>query len=107
MSTTEGTSAPEKTGLLLGEGARARDLLVYAPFATTGKRQIEEYEAEQDRQLTIIDGWVEAPRRMRHEVSNGHIASENECDWAREKAEEDEKSSGQLKDALKANEREE
>ena len=35
------------------------------------------------------------------------FASENECDWAREKAEEDEKSSGQLKHALKANEREE
>src|SRR5215470_6520593 len=65
--------------------ARACQLFVRTPFATTCKHQVEEDKAEQDGQLTSVDRREETLRRMSHEVSNRHITRENESDWAGEK----------------------
>jgi len=67
---------------------RARQLFVRAPHPTTCEHQVEEDEAEQYGELTAVDRREEALRRMGHEVSHRHIASENERDWSRKKPNE-------------------
>jgi hypothetical protein len=74
----------------LGGSARVRacQLFVRAPRATTCKYQVEEDKAEHYGELTSVDRWEEALRRMSHEVGNRHIAGEDEGYWSREKPNE-------------------
>jgi len=67
---------------------RARQLFVRAPHPTTCEHQVEEDEAEQYGELTAVDRREEALRRMGHEVSHGHITSEDKGDWSGEEANE-------------------
>ena len=65
--------------------ARARQPFVRAPLPTPCKHHIEENEAEQYGELTAVNRWKKTLLRMGHEVSNGHITSEDKGGTTREK----------------------
>src|SRR5215475_7069539 len=64
--------------------AGARQPFVRAPLPTACKHQIEENEAEQYGELTAVNRWKKTLRRMGHEVSNGHVTSEDKGGRTRE-----------------------
>jgi hypothetical protein len=57
-----------------GQRARKRANRSSAPHYS---RLLEENEAEQYGDLTAVDRWKETLRRMGHEVSHGHVTSED------------------------------
>src|ERR1700677_702673 len=51
---------------------------VNAPGAPARKGEIEEYEAENDRQFPAVHDRVNRARRVGHEIGEGHFAGEDE-----------------------------
>src|SRR6476620_2710763 len=63
--------------------------MIEAPHAASRHCEIEEYEAVDDSQLTRVQERKEAPRRVRYEVCDGHVACQDERDRTCEQAEHD------------------
>jgi hypothetical protein len=61
--------------------------MIEAPHAASRYCEIEEHEAVDDSQLTRVQERKEAPRRVRYEVCDGHVARQDECDRTCEQAE--------------------
>src|SRR5436190_23663547 len=74
--------------------------MIEAPNAASSYCEIEEYEAVDDSQLTRVQERKEAPRRVRYEVCDGHVACQNECDRTCEQAEHDQHSADKLNHPL-------
>src|SRR6185295_20306873 len=51
--------------------------MIEAPHAAPRHCEIEEHEAVDDSQLTCVQERKEAPRRVRHEVCDGHVACQD------------------------------
>src|SRR5215813_7917783 len=60
--------------------------MIEAPHAASRHCEIEEHEAVDDSQLTRVQKRKEAPRRVRYEVCEGHVACQNERDRTSEQA---------------------
>ena len=54
--------------------------MIEAPHAASSYCEIEEDEAVDDSQLTRVQERKEAPRRVRYEVCDGHVACQDERD---------------------------
>src|ERR1700722_3461003 len=61
-----------------GAGLSLLDRPVDAQGAAAREGEIEEDEAEQNRQLPLVHDRIERARRMRHEIGEGHFAREDE-----------------------------
>src|SRR5215470_7828641 len=79
--------------------------MIEAPHAASCHCEIEEHEAVDDSQLTRVQEWKEAPRRVRYEVCEGHVACQNERDRTSEQPEHDEHPADELNHAVDARER--
>src|SRR5262249_57325577 len=67
------SSTPRDTG-----GLVACAKMIEAPHTASRHCEIEEHEAVDDSQLTPVQERKEAPRRVRYEVCDGHVACEDE-----------------------------
>src|SRR5215472_12588777 len=76
--------------------------MIEAPHAASCHCEIEEHEAVDDSQLTRVQEWKEAPRRVRYEVCEGHVACQNERDRMSEQPEHDEHPADELNHAVDA-----
>src|SRR6516164_6159925 len=79
--------------------------MIEAPHAASRHCEIEEHEAVDDSQLTRVQERKEAPRRVRYEVCEGHVACQNERDRTSEQPEHDEHPADELNHAVDARER--
>src|SRR5215472_15656311 len=79
--------------------------MIEAPHAASRHCEIEEHEAVDDSQLARVQEWKEAPRRVRYEVCEGHVACQNERDRTSEQPEHDEHPADELNHAVDARER--
>src|SRR5262249_1998 len=79
--------------------------MIEAPHAASCHCKIEEHEAVDDSQLTRIQEGKEAPRRVRYEVCDRHVACQDERDRTCEQAEHDQHSADELNHAVDARER--
>jgi len=70
-----------------------------APCARAGGAEIEEKEAEQNRCIAAIISGEDVPRGMGHEVTDRHLAGEDERDRACEKSDQQQRSADEFKDA--------
>src|SRR5260370_736154 len=61
---------------------------VETPGPRAGEGQIEEHEAEQDRQIAAIEDGQETPGGMSEKIGKCHLARENECNGTGEKAQD-------------------
>ncbi len=77
-----------------------------APGAGACECEIQENEAEQDRELSLIDERHEALRGVTHEISDSHLTGEDECHGSGEQSEDDQRAAHQLEHAGKAQQRE-
>src|SRR5215471_19671479 len=72
-----GTSASDCWAQVRRRGPRclvASPQMIEAPHAASRHCEIEEHEAVDNSQLTHVQEWKEAPRRVRYEVCDGHVA---------------------------------
>src|SRR5262249_28688236 len=79
--------------------------MIEAPHAASRHSEIEEHEAVDDSQLTRVQERKEAPRRVRYEISDGHVACQDERDRTCEQAEHDQHPTDELNHAVDARER--
>src|SRR5215471_17667063 len=79
--------------------------MIEAPHAASRHCEIEEHEAVDDSQLTRVQERKEAPRRVRYEVCEGHVACQNERDRTSEQPEHDKHPADELNHAVDARER--
>src|SRR5262249_16179938 len=79
--------------------------MIEAPYAASRHCEIEEHEAVDDSQLTRVQERKEAPRRVRYEVCDGHVACQDERDRMCEQAEHDQHPADKLNHAVDARER--
>src|ERR1700722_16688686 len=62
----------------IGRLSLVQHCAIDAPWTAASKGEIEEYEAEQDRQFSRVDDRVKRARRVRHKIGEGHFAREDE-----------------------------
>src|SRR6266566_4370216 len=79
--------------------------MIEAPHAASRHGEIEEHEAVDDSQLTRVQERKEAPRGVRYEVCDGHVACQDERDRTCEQAEHDQHPADELNHAVDARER--
>src|SRR6516225_3359429 len=79
--------------------------MIEAPHAASRHCEIEEHEAVDDSQLARVQERKEAPRRVRYEVCEGHVACQDERDRTCEQAEHDQHPTDELNYAVDARER--
>src|SRR5688500_12690007 len=72
-----------------GCAAATRNRIVDAPPPGTGRREVEEDEAEQHGGFALVLRGPESLWKVRHEIGDGHLAGEQERDGTREEAEDD------------------
>src|SRR3954467_14430857 len=66
-----------------------RPRAIDAPRARTGRREIKEDEAVEDRRFAHVHGRGEAHLGVNHPVSDGHFSGSHERGGAREQTEQD------------------
>src|SRR4029453_15468785 len=78
---------------------------IETPGSGASEGQIEEHEAEQDREIAAIEDGQEAPWRMSDEIGKRHLARENEGNWTGEQAQYHQRAANELERSGKAVER--
>src|SRR5262245_3922987 len=79
--------------------------MIEAPHAAARHGEIQEHEAVDDSQLTRVQECKKAPRRVRYEVCDGHVACQDERDRTCEPAEQDQHPTDEFNHAVDAGER--
>src|SRR5215210_2732387 len=82
-----------------GSTSRSRDRGVDAPWPRAGEDEIEEDEAEQYRTHAVVHRREEGLRVVELEVGDSHLAGEDECDRAREEAEQQQQAADRFEPA--------
>jgi hypothetical protein len=64
---------------------------VDTPGSWSGEHEKQKDEAIEDCGIAAVEGWIDALWGVKHPVGHGHLACQDEGDWAGQKANEDQK----------------
>src|SRR6266550_7979446 len=78
---------------------------IQAPGPRPGGGEIEPDEAEQDGRVPLVQHRPKALWRVAVEIRDGHLACDDEGDWSREEAQQQQETPKRFEDAGKAHQR--